>query len=243
MADFTIKPASGIGNKLILQTQAETDVMTTSDSGVTLASATLDAPTITDLSNVTGTLPVGVTGGSGLTALGTVASGTLGSAVVFPAGAVVKHQKVLTAISSYQVGSRTYADITGSSITYTPATGADYIVYECSFVSAADAATNPLFAFKFLIDGTITKNQDSYAPYLDGVNGTWSSIRQTHKMVYSASGWTSGKVVKMQFRRYSSGNSARLHFSAYDYLTADGSTMGNTDRLTDVITTIYSVMA
>jgi len=47
MADFTIKPASGTGNKLILQTQAETDVLTTSDSGVTLASATLTAPTIT----------------------------------------------------------------------------------------------------------------------------------------------------------------------------------------------------
>ena len=47
MADFKIKPASGVGNKLILQTQTETDVLTTSDSGVTLASATLTAPTIT----------------------------------------------------------------------------------------------------------------------------------------------------------------------------------------------------
>jgi|ETN01SMinimDraft_1059929.scaffolds.fasta_scaffold13353_3 hypothetical protein len=161
----------------------------------------------------------------------------------FPAGAVVKHQKVLTVISSYQVGTSSYADITGSSITYTPATGADYIVYECSFVSGSDSATNPLFAFKFLIDGTITKNQDSYAPYLHGAEGNWSMIRQTHKMVYSASGWTSNKAVKMQFRRYAGGNSARLHFSTYDYLTADGSTMASNNRLTDVITTIYSVMA
>ena len=56
MADFTIKPASGTGNKLILQTQAETDVLTTSDSGVTLASATLTAPTITEPTITTPTI-------------------------------------------------------------------------------------------------------------------------------------------------------------------------------------------
>jgi hypothetical protein len=201
MPDLIIKPAAQSGNKVIIQDQAGGAVLTTADSGATIANCT------------------------------------------FPAGAVVKHQKVLTAISSYQVGTNSYADITGSSITYTPATGADYIVYECSFVSSADVQTNPLFAFKFLIDGTITKNQDSYAPYSAPMGSEWSSIRQTHKMVYSASGWTSGKAVKMQFRRYTAGNQARLHFQSYDYLTADGSTMASTARLTDVITTIYSVMA
>ena len=47
MADFKIKPATGTGNKLILETEDGTDVLTTSDSGVTLASATLTTPTIT----------------------------------------------------------------------------------------------------------------------------------------------------------------------------------------------------
>ena len=168
---------------------------------------------------------------------------TLGSSAVFPAGAVVKHQKVLTVISASQAGTETYVDITGSSITYTPATGADYIVYECSFVSNHDTQASPLFAFKFLIDGTITKNQDSYSPFAHLFGGTWSSIRETHKMVYSASGWTTGKAVKMQFRRYASDHRVGLHEQAYDYLTADGSGMGSTVRLTDVITTIYSVMA
>ena len=41
MADFKIKPASGTGNKLILQTQDETAVLTTSDTGVTIASPTI----------------------------------------------------------------------------------------------------------------------------------------------------------------------------------------------------------
>jgi len=34
MADFKIKPTSGTGNKLILESQDGTDVLTTSDSGV-----------------------------------------------------------------------------------------------------------------------------------------------------------------------------------------------------------------
>ena len=41
MADFKIKPAAGTGNKLILQTQDETAVLTTSDTGVTIASPTI----------------------------------------------------------------------------------------------------------------------------------------------------------------------------------------------------------
>ena len=85
MADFKIKPASGTGNKLILQTEDATDVLTTSDSGVSIT-----APTIADLSNVTGTLPVGVIGGSGLTELGTVTSANLANtAIVYPDGHVV----------------------------------------------------------------------------------------------------------------------------------------------------------
>ena len=38
MADFKIKPAAGTGNKLILESQDGTDILTTSDSGATLAS-------------------------------------------------------------------------------------------------------------------------------------------------------------------------------------------------------------
>ena len=165
------------------------------------------------------------------------------TAGTFPTGAVVKHEQVLTAISSDQILTTSYVDITGSSITYTPATGASYIVYECSFVMCADSDNeNPLFAFKFMIDGTITKSQDSYAPYMWGNNDLWSGPRLGHKMMYSASGWTSDKVVKMQARDYGGSNNAQLFSSFYDYLTADGSTLGGTDRKTDVITTIYSVM-
>ena len=46
MADLIIKPATGDGNKLILQDKAGGAVLTTADSGATIASATLTSPTI-----------------------------------------------------------------------------------------------------------------------------------------------------------------------------------------------------
>ncbi len=66
MADFKIKPSTGIGNKLILESQDGTDVLTTSDSGVTLASPTLVTPDIGTpsagvVTNLTGTFGSGIT--------------------------------------------------------------------------------------------------------------------------------------------------------------------------------------
>ena len=106
---------------------------------------------------------------------------------------------------------------------------------------------DPLWAFRFLVDGSITKHGDSSAPYshYDNVYGTqYSTPRLGHKMIYSASGWTSDKVVKMQARQYQSGtgNSASLHRNHYDTQTSDNSTLGTTDRYTDVEVTIFSVM-
>ena len=63
MADLTIKPQAGSGNKLIIQDQAGGAVLTTADSGATIANATLTSPTLVT------------------PALGTVASGVIGSAV------------------------------------------------------------------------------------------------------------------------------------------------------------------
>ena len=76
MPEFTIKPNAGSGNKVIIQDQAGAAVLTTADSGATLSNSTQD----------------------NITRLGTVAAGTIGSAVnlnsaTFPAGHIlqVKH--------------------------------------------------------------------------------------------------------------------------------------------------------
>ena len=79
MANLVIRPASGTGNKVVVQDQAGGAVLTTADSGVTIANATLNSPALVTpalgtpasgvVTNLSGVLPVGVTGGSGLTAL------------------------------------------------------------------------------------------------------------------------------------------------------------------------------
>ena len=63
MANLIIRPASGAGNKVVVQDQSGAAVLTTADSGATIANATLVTP-----------------------ALGTPASGVMTNATGFPAG-------------------------------------------------------------------------------------------------------------------------------------------------------------
>ena len=88
MPDLIIKPAAQSGNKVIIQDQAGGAVITTADSGATIADGiALGTPASGVVTNLSGVLPAGVTGGSGLTALGTVASGNLSNTgIVYPAG-------------------------------------------------------------------------------------------------------------------------------------------------------------
>ena len=53
MPDLTIKPVAAAGNKLILQDQAGGAVLTTADSGATIANASLTTPTIANMTNCT----------------------------------------------------------------------------------------------------------------------------------------------------------------------------------------------
>ena len=70
MANLIIKPQNTSGDKVIIQDQAGGAVLTTADSGATIANATLNSPTLVTpaLGTVaSGTLGSGVTGGTGLT--------------------------------------------------------------------------------------------------------------------------------------------------------------------------------
>ena len=53
MPDLTIKPNAGSGNKVILQDQAGGAVLTTADSGASIANATLVTPTNASMANCT----------------------------------------------------------------------------------------------------------------------------------------------------------------------------------------------
>ena len=78
MPDLIIKPAAQSGNKVIIQDQAGGAVITTADSGATIANATLVAPAL-------GTPASGVaTNLTGIPAANL--TGTIGSSVGFPKG-------------------------------------------------------------------------------------------------------------------------------------------------------------
>jgi len=114
MGNLIIKGKGGAGNKLILQDQAGGAVLTTADSGATMASNVTGIPA----AGVTGVLPAAVTGGSGLTALGTVTEGNLSNtAIVYPAGHVrqVLYDQQTASDSNTVVTSATYVPIVGLS--------------------------------------------------------------------------------------------------------------------------------
>jgi hypothetical protein len=76
MADFKIKPTAGTGNKLILESEDGTDVLTTSASGVTLASATLTSPTLNSPTLVTPAITGNATASGNLTVSGDIVPST-----------------------------------------------------------------------------------------------------------------------------------------------------------------------
>jgi hypothetical protein len=100
MADLIIKPNSATGDKLILQDRAGGAVMTTADSGATIANATLTSPTLNSPTLVT-------------PALGTPASGVLTNAT-FPAGHTVDEK-----ISIFSADASNYIATTATSWTGT----------------------------------------------------------------------------------------------------------------------------
>ena len=82
MADLIIKPLTGAGNTVKIQDQAGGAILTSENSGATIGGGvTIPA------AGVTGVLPAGVTGGSGLDAL------NLGNAT-FPAGHIVQYRPI-----------------------------------------------------------------------------------------------------------------------------------------------------
>ena len=80
MPDLTIKPNAGSGNKIIIQDQAGEAVLTSADSGATIANATLNSPTM--VTPALGTPASGV-----VTNLTGTFGGTIDSSTTFTANA------------------------------------------------------------------------------------------------------------------------------------------------------------
>lgn len=144
-------------------------------------------------------------------------------------------------VTAVQNLTTTYADITGSSISYTPPTGTVAVIYEYyTMISYVDkyAAIHA----KFLIDGTWAEDQRramSYDAYPEDMF-TFKFIIPIGGTADSGTGrqssWTSAKTLKLQMREYGSNNEAKLNRT----INWDGATSAHTVKPSLTITAIGS---
>jgi len=123
-----------------------------------------------------------------------------------------------TDVTAAQALTDTHADVTGSSISYTPPSGATLVVYELNYMMRGTSANN-LVHVKMLIDSDeVTQARKT----LGGGSSAYDSEYVSHKWGIAIGGsadtasgrqasWTSAKTIKLQARRYSSSYTGELH--------------------------------
>ena len=138
----------------------------------------------------------------------------VGDSITVPSGTYTSQN-----VTAVQNLTTTYADLTGSKITYTPPEGAVAVVYEFNyFMGWGDDHT--IAHLKFYVDGTeVTKARhnnsgrfrEQYANFrwVIPIGGTADSTTGRQAI------WTSSKELKMTGREYSTGNEAKLHQVVY----------------------------
>lgn len=127
-------------------------------------------------------------------------------------------------VTAVQTLSTTYADIPGSSITYTPPADTKYVYYKFSFKSVS-AGSSGIHHLKLFLDGT-----DVYRAYKSN-GGNYSGSHSNNHSSFTnfieyvfdltaasdnlgqgkLSSWTTGKIIKCQAREYSSTYQADMH--------------------------------
>jgi len=118
-------------------------------------------------------------------------------------------------VNAAQDISTTYADVTGSSITYTPPTGTTQVIYEYLFqYTGIDA--QPITHFKLFLDSDEVA-QGRRSCYFESYDN-WNTIKWGFNIGGSAdtnvgrvASWSSAKTIKLQVREYSSSHEAILH--------------------------------
>lgn len=122
-------------------------------------------------------------------------------------------------VTAAQNGTDSHVDINGSTITYTPPTGTQTVIYKFLFQNARDDTVSAIGHYAFYIDGENVSDADmtvsqQTTDYYEGrttfewpINIGGSTTNTTGRQ----SSWTTGKTLKMTFRRYNSSHSIKLH--------------------------------
>ena len=212
MPDLIIKPAAQSGNKVIIQDQAGGAVITTADSGATMASNVTGIPA----AGVTGVLPVGVTGGSGLTALGTVAAGNLSNtAIVYPAGHVIQMRDAVTGPGSTINTSLTDQD-TGINDTITITSGNKVLIIGTCTLFGAAGGNDAGCGWYFYSVGSSAQKGISMKYYWEMPGSANPQIKMPSSLIYGP------------YTPASTSEQVKIYYSAFNgataYLTDDSLT-------------------
>jgi hypothetical protein len=123
-------------------------------------------------------------------------------------------------VTGVQTLTASYADITGSSISYTPPAGTTRVKYMFQYNNYWPSGTHCISHHTFYIDAS----EVTYARH--SRSGYYPEARYTFEWVIAIGGtadttrgrvstWTSAKTLKMQSRFYGAGNPMSLHGTTY----------------------------
>ena len=130
-------------------------------------------------------------------------------------------------VSALQNFTTSYADVTGSSISYTPPAGTTQVVYEFNYM-ASFHDNHAIASLKFFIDS----DEVVYGRHTYGASTNFHG-RLTFKWVINIGGsadtnvgrlasWSGAKTLKLQGREYGSSNESAIHSTAYWENTGTG---------------------
>jgi len=215
-------------------------------------SVALDAPTQTTSSaDLTFKLPVAdgsanqvlKTDGSGNLSFGAAAGQIIETVVGMADGRSVtvgSGTYTLGNVTGVQTMTNSYADVTGSSIAYTPPTGTKALIYQFDFMWNASTLSGICY-HQIVIDGTvvtptktcISADYNSYHHSHQAQSAYWVFDLSVGSNDYAngkvqGSAWTSNKTMKMQMRE-ADNSSYNCVIHENDFM--DGTTASGSDRL------------
>ena len=137
-----------------------------------------------------------------------------GSAITVPSGTYT-----VSNVTAEQNLTTTYADVTGSSIAYTPPAGTTQVIYRFKYHWARDGDTSARASFRFYIDSDEVTNArwangagggaglQGHSIFEWGINIGGSAATATGRQA----SWSSAKTLKIQAREYTSSAEETLH--------------------------------
>ena len=124
-------------------------------------------------------------------------------------------------VTGVATGTTSFADLTGSPITYTPPSGATQVIYDFNYLISGVDST-PLYHMKLFLDGTeVVYARNSYytAGYYDGgrMHFKWGFNigGSADANVGRVASWSSGKEIKLQWKEYNSTSEPKFHETYY----------------------------